>query len=50
LTGIVGFKPSFGRIPLYLGSRVDMPGVSSWESLEHIGPIGRSVADAAFAF
>jgi aspartyl-tRNA(Asn)/glutamyl-tRNA(Gln) amidotransferase subunit A len=51
LTGVVGFKPSFGRIPVYPGSRVaDMPGVSSWESLEHIGPIARSVADVASAF
>jgi aspartyl-tRNA(Asn)/glutamyl-tRNA(Gln) amidotransferase subunit A len=37
-----------GRVPLYPGCRDDRyPGVSSWESLEHIGPISRTVADAA---
>ncbi len=46
--GLVGFKGSFGRIPLYPGCRVpEFPGASSWESLEHLGPITRTVADAA---
>ena len=48
LTGTVGMKASFGRIPLYPGCRnPDEPGASGWESLEHIGPITRSVGDAA---
>lgn len=48
LCGLVGFKPSMGRIPLYPGCRDERyPGVSSWETLEHIGPITRTVADAA---
>ncbi|GAB4519528.1 MAG: amidase [Roseibium sp.] len=48
LTGILGFKPSWGRLPLYPGCRDEkMPGASGWESLEHIGPLTRSVADAA---
>ncbi|MEI2683809.1 amidase [Erwinia aphidicola] len=46
--GIYGFKPSMGRVPLWPGCRDDRyPGVSSWESLEHIGPMTRSVRDAA---
>jgi aspartyl-tRNA(Asn)/glutamyl-tRNA(Gln) amidotransferase subunit A len=37
-----------GRIPLYPGARDERyPGVSGWESLEHIGPLSRTVADAA---
>jgi aspartyl-tRNA(Asn)/glutamyl-tRNA(Gln) amidotransferase subunit A len=37
-----------GRVPLYPGCRDDRyPGVSSWESLEHIGPMSRTVADSA---
>jgi aspartyl-tRNA(Asn)/glutamyl-tRNA(Gln) amidotransferase subunit A len=37
-----------GRVPLYPGTKDQRyPGVSSWESLEHIGPITRTVADAA---
>jgi aspartyl-tRNA(Asn)/glutamyl-tRNA(Gln) amidotransferase subunit A len=48
LCGIVGFKPSMGRIPLWPGCRdAAQPGASGWESLEHIGPLGRSVADVA---
>jgi aspartyl-tRNA(Asn)/glutamyl-tRNA(Gln) amidotransferase subunit A len=38
-TGIVGFKPSYGRIPTY-------PFSGAW-SLSHIGPMTRTVADAA---
>jgi len=46
--GLYGFKASMGRVPLYPGCRDDrFPGVSSWESLEHIGPMSRTVADAA---
>lgn len=48
LCGIVGLKPSMGRIPLWPGCRdASQPGASGWESLEHIGPLGRSVADVA---
>lgn len=46
--GIYGFKPSMGRVPLYPGARDErFPGASSWESLAHIGPLTRTVADAA---
>jgi len=38
-TGIVGHKPSYGRIPIQAGSAV-------W-SLSHIGPLTRTVTDAA---
>jgi aspartyl-tRNA(Asn)/glutamyl-tRNA(Gln) amidotransferase subunit A len=35
-------------VPLYPGCRDErFPGVSSWESIEHIGPISRTVADSA---
>jgi aspartyl-tRNA(Asn)/glutamyl-tRNA(Gln) amidotransferase subunit A len=47
-SGLFGMKASFGRVPLYPGSRDERyPGVSSWESLRHIGPMSRTVADAA---
>jgi aspartyl-tRNA(Asn)/glutamyl-tRNA(Gln) amidotransferase subunit A len=46
--GTYGLKPSFGRVPLYPGCRdARYPGLSGWESLEHIGPITRTVTDAA---
>jgi aspartyl-tRNA(Asn)/glutamyl-tRNA(Gln) amidotransferase subunit A len=46
--GLYGLKPSMGRIPLYPGARDERyPGVSGWESVEHIGPLTRTVADAA---
>lgn len=46
--GIYGIKASMGRVPLYPGCRDERyPGVSSWESLEHIGPMSRTVADSA---
>ena len=38
-TGIVGFKASFGRVPIY-------PASGAW-SLSHAGPMTRTVADAA---
>ncbi|HEU5434027.1 MAG TPA: amidase family protein, partial [Thermomicrobiales bacterium] len=48
MCGLYGFKASFGRVPLYPGCRDERyPGVSSWESIEHIGPISRTVADSA---
>src|SRR5947207_4386627 len=37
--GVVGYKPSYGRIPIY-------PAIAAW-SLSHIGPLTRTVADAA---
>jgi aspartyl-tRNA(Asn)/glutamyl-tRNA(Gln) amidotransferase subunit A len=46
--GLVGVKASWGRVPLYPGVKDERyPGVSSWESLEHIGPMSRTVADGA---
>jgi len=47
-SGLYGIKASMGRVPLYPGCRDErFPGVSSWESLEHIGPMSRTVADSA---
>lgn len=47
-SGLVGVKASMGRVPLYPGCKDERyPGVSSWESLEHIGPMSRTVADSA---
>src|SRR4051794_22193697 len=46
--GLYGMKASMGRVPLYPGTKDERyPGVSSWESLEHIGPMARTVRDAA---
>ena len=46
--GLFGMKASMGRVPLYPGCRDERyPGVSSWESLEHIGPMTGTVADSA---
>jgi aspartyl-tRNA(Asn)/glutamyl-tRNA(Gln) amidotransferase subunit A len=46
--GIVGIKPTMGRIPLWPGCRDEtLPGASGWESVEHYGPLARTVADAA---
>ncbi|SOC82450.1 aspartyl-tRNA(Asn)/glutamyl-tRNA(Gln) amidotransferase subunit A [Ensifer adhaerens] len=48
LSGLVGVKAAMGRVPLWPGCRdIALPGVSGWESIEHIGPIARDVADAA---
>jgi aspartyl-tRNA(Asn)/glutamyl-tRNA(Gln) amidotransferase subunit A len=38
-TGVVGFKPSFGQVAVYPPSALNV--------LAHLGPIARSVADAA---
>jgi amidase/aspartyl-tRNA(Asn)/glutamyl-tRNA(Gln) amidotransferase subunit A len=38
-TGVVGHKPSFGRVPAYPAS--------PFGTVAHVGPIARSVADAA---
>jgi len=47
-TSLVGFKASMGRVPVYPGCRDERyPGVSGWESIEHIGPICRTVGDVA---
>lgn len=47
-TGLFGMKASMGRVPLWPGCRDEtLPGASGWESIEHIGPITRTVADAA---
>jgi len=46
--GILGMKASMGRVPLYPGCRDERyPGVSGWETLEHIGPLTRSARDLA---
>ena len=46
--GLYGIKASMGRVALYPGCRDERyPGVSSWESVEHIGPMSRTVADSA---
>jgi len=37
--GIVGFKPTYGRVPIYPAS--------PFGTLAHVGPMGRSVADVA---
>ena len=39
--GVVGFRPTPGRVPTY-------PAVDTWSSLSVLGPIARSVDDAAF--
>jgi aspartyl-tRNA(Asn)/glutamyl-tRNA(Gln) amidotransferase subunit A len=47
-SGLVGIKASMGRVPVWPGCRDEtLPGVSGWESIEHIGPLARSVCDAA---
>jgi aspartyl-tRNA(Asn)/glutamyl-tRNA(Gln) amidotransferase subunit A len=48
--GLYGIKPTMGRVPLYPGTKDERyPGASGWESIEHIGPLTRTVADAALA-
>lgn len=43
LNGVVGFKPTFGRVPV-----ADV--VPLAPSLDHVGPMGRTVAETAAAF
>jgi aspartyl-tRNA(Asn)/glutamyl-tRNA(Gln) amidotransferase subunit A len=38
--GVFGFKPSYGRVPVY-------PASPAWSHVSHIGPIARTVRDAA---
>jgi len=38
--GLVGLKPSYGRVPLGVG----FPG---WDHVSHVGPLARTVRDAA---
>lgn len=46
--GLFGMKASMGRVPLWPGCRdATLPGASGWESIEHVGPITRTAADAA---
>ncbi|MCZ6747757.1 MAG: amidase [SAR324 cluster bacterium] len=40
--GVVGFKPTFGRVPAYPASR--------WGTLSNVGPLARSVEDAVLLF
>jgi len=48
--GLFGLKPSMGRVPMYPSCRDERyPGMASWEGLEHVGPVSRTVADAALA-
>jgi aspartyl-tRNA(Asn)/glutamyl-tRNA(Gln) amidotransferase subunit A len=48
INGLFGLKGSMGRVPLYPGTKDEnAPGVSGWESIEHIGPLTRTVADGA---
>lgn len=50
LCGVVGFKPSMGRIPVWPGCKDDrLPGVSSWDALEHLGPLATTVYDVWLA-
>jgi aspartyl-tRNA(Asn)/glutamyl-tRNA(Gln) amidotransferase subunit A len=38
--GVFGFKPSYGRVPVY-------PASPGWAHVGHVGPIARTVRDAA---
>ena len=40
--GVVGLKPSLGRVPR-------APALNGWTSLSHVGPLTRTVRDAALA-
>lgn len=42
LCGVVGFKPTAGRVPQF-------PGFPGWDFLGHTGPLARSVADIKLA-
>ncbi len=41
--GVFGLKPQRGRVPL------DPDASDGWQGLKHLGPLGRTVADAALA-
>jgi len=41
--GIVGFKPSFGVVPIG-------PGFATWQSIVSYGPLARTVSDASLMF
>lgn len=46
--GLYGMKASFGRVPLFPEHRdPNLPGTNAWESVEHIGPMSRTVEDSA---
>jgi aspartyl-tRNA(Asn)/glutamyl-tRNA(Gln) amidotransferase subunit A len=46
--GLFGMKASMGRVPMYPSCRDERyPGIASWEGLEHVGPVSRTVADTA---
>jgi len=46
--GLFGMKASMGRVPMYPSCRDERyPGIASWEGLEHVGPVSRTVADSA---
>jgi aspartyl-tRNA(Asn)/glutamyl-tRNA(Gln) amidotransferase subunit A len=48
LCGVFTIKPSFGLVPLYPSCRLPArAGLGSWETLECVGPITRTVEDAA---
>jgi aspartyl-tRNA(Asn)/glutamyl-tRNA(Gln) amidotransferase subunit A len=48
LCGVFTLKPTFGAVPLYPSCRLPTrAGLGSWETLESIGPITRTVEDAA---
>jgi aspartyl-tRNA(Asn)/glutamyl-tRNA(Gln) amidotransferase subunit A len=48
LCGLFGMKASMGRVPMYPSCRDERhPGIGSWEGLEHVGPVSRTVADSA---
>ena len=40
LCGVFGLKPTYGRVPYY-------PHIAGWETINHEGPITRTVEDAA---
>jgi aspartyl-tRNA(Asn)/glutamyl-tRNA(Gln) amidotransferase subunit A len=48
MCGLFGMKASMGRVPMYPSCRDERyPGIASWEGLEHVGPVSRTVADSA---
>ena len=48
LCGIVPHKPTLGLVPVYPSARDPLlPGGSSWETLDHVGPMARDVHDLA---